>query len=416
MKANKLDKTCIYAMWERVTWESNSSLLSVILAALLWRKNDLAGIGSVSLVLRLDTDGAESGIGAGTRVVCLLYCVFTTLLWNRHWGALSFLREIVVIGTRVHVGVSHTKILSNVCTDPVWGILLVHWDDVRLVLSWAWHIQVLSSLVNLHSECELGLLLARCISIVWVARIWEVEVAWDVVLRAWNSHELHLIPLLLLDGPYSGGKFSSIINSRALAALVCHAERSTTSDMSRADRVVESGANLCVLVCFFFLLHRLLALNRPFWSCVWISRLMSTRSWNAVVSVGAATLTTTEERFRSSNLLNLRVITACAWSLFCQVWILVNIPDLVWEGIASNLVRMLDLTQIRVDMVVLGGSWSVERLLALVWWSILPTASAPSWVLNAFRWPIFCLYGVLEFVITRPGSIHLLRLQVWLLT
>ena len=73
---------------------------------------------------------------------------------------------------------------------------------------------------------------------------------------------------------------------------------------------------------------------------------MSTWSWNAVVSVGAATLTTTEERFRGSNLLNLRVIIACAWSLLCQVWILVDIPDLVGERIALDLMRLLDQTHI----------------------------------------------------------------------
>ena len=55
-----------------------------------------------------------------------------------------------------------------------------------------------------------------------------------------------------------------------------------------------------------------------------------------------------------------------------------DIPDLVGEGIASNLMWMLDLTKIRVDMAVLGGSWGVERLLALVWRSILATARSPS--------------------------------------
>ena len=234
-----------------------------------------------------------------------------------------------MIGTRVHVGVSHTKILSYIGTNPVRGVLLVHWCDVRLVLSGAWHIQVLRSLVKLHTEGELGLLLARSVGIVWIARIWEVEVARDVVLRAWNSHELHLIPLLLLNGPDSGGKFGSIVNSRAFAALVCHAEGSTTSDMSRADWVVESGADLRVLICLFRLLHRLFALNRPSWSCLRISGFVSTRSWNAVVSIGLGTLTTTKERLRGANLLNLRVIAACAWSLLRQVWILVDIPDLV---------------------------------------------------------------------------------------
>ena len=201
-----------------------------------------------------------------------------------------------MVGTRIHVGVSHTKILSNVGTDPVRGVFVVHWDDICFVLSWAWHVQILRSLVKLHSKGELGLLLARSVGIVRVARIWEVEVAWDVVLRAWHSHELHLISLLLLNVPDFGSKFGSIVNSRALAALVCHAEGSTTSDVSRADRVVESGANFRVYVCLFLLLYRLLALNRPTWSFLWISWLVSTRSWNAAILVGAAALATTKER------------------------------------------------------------------------------------------------------------------------
>ena len=283
-----------------------------------------------------------------------------------------------MIGARVHVGISHTKVLSNVGTDPVRGVLLVHWCDIRFVLSRAWHVQVLGSLVYLHSEGKLGLLLARSVGIVWVARIWEVKVTWDVVLRAWNSHELHLIPLLLLNSPDSGSKFGSIVNSRTLAALVCHAEGSTTSDVSRTDRVVKPGANFRVLVCLLSLFHRLLALNRPSRSFLRISRLVSTRSWEAIVSVRFGSITATKERLRGSNLLNLGVIASGAWSLFCQVRILVDIPDLVREGIASNLMRMLYLTHIRVDMVVIGGSWSVENLLALVWRSILLTSRAPS--------------------------------------
>ena len=283
-----------------------------------------------------------------------------------------------MVGTRIHVGVSHTKILSNVGTDPVRGVFVVHWDDICFVLSWAWHVQILRSLVKLHSKGELGLLLARSVGIVRVARIWEVEVAWDVVLRAWHSHELHLISLLLLNVPDFGSKFGSIVNSRALAALVCHAEGSTTSDVSRADRVVESGANFRVYVCLFLLLYRLLALNRPTWSFLWISWLVSTRSWNAAILVGAAALATTKERLGGTMLLNLRVITACAWSLLRQVWILVDISNLVGEGIALDLMRLLDQTHIRVDMAIVSGSRHVERLLALVWRSILTTTCAPS--------------------------------------
>ena len=98
-----------------------------------------------------------------------------------------------------------------------------------------------------------------------------------------------------------------------------------------------------------------------------MSWFVSTWSWNAVVFVGAAALTTTKERLRGSNLLNFRVIITCAWSLLCQVWVLVDIPDLVGESIALNLMWMLDLSQIRVDVAVVGRSWSMERLLTLVW-------------------------------------------------
>ena len=132
--------------------------------------------------------------------------------------------EIVVVGTRIHVGVSHTKILSNVGTDPVRGVFVVHWDDICFVLSWAWHVQILRSLVKLHSKGELGLLLARSVGIVRVARIWEVEVAWYVVLRAWHTHELHLVAFLPLHVSDFGGEVSAIVDSGALTALGCHAE------------------------------------------------------------------------------------------------------------------------------------------------------------------------------------------------
>ena len=74
---------------------------------------------------------------------------------------------------------------------------MIHGDHVGLVLSRAWHIEILCSCVELHSKGELSLLLAWT-NVLGVARVGEVEVAWNIVLGPWHSSELLLSLLLLL--------------------------------------------------------------------------------------------------------------------------------------------------------------------------------------------------------------------------
>lgn len=110
---------------------------------------------------------------------------------------------VVVVRTGVHVRIRHSKVLPDISTDPVVLIRHVHRLNICFVLTRAWHIKILSPSVNLHTERKLGLLLSWSSKIVRVARIGEVKVAWDIILRTWHSHELDLITLLLLNIPDS---------------------------------------------------------------------------------------------------------------------------------------------------------------------------------------------------------------------
>ena len=75
---------------------------------------------------------------------------------------------------------------------------MIHWDHVCLVLARAWHVEILRPLVKLHAEGELCLFLSNSVCVVWVSRVGEIEIAWDVILWAWHSHELNLLLFLLL--------------------------------------------------------------------------------------------------------------------------------------------------------------------------------------------------------------------------
>ena len=154
------------------------------------------------------------------------------------------------------MGVRHTKIFPDVGTDPVSGVLMVHGRAVNLVLARAWHVQVLSSLVKLHAEGELSLLHADSVGLVWVARVGEVEVASDVVLGTWNTHELDLVVLLLLDVSNLGGQFSTVIDGWAFPALGRHAERCTTRGVGHMHRVVCAWAQHSRMFIIFALLIR----------------------------------------------------------------------------------------------------------------------------------------------------------------
>lgn len=141
-----------------------------------------------------------------------------------------------MVGAGVHVSIRNTKVFSDICSDPISWVLMVHWDYVRLVLSWAWHVKVLRPRVKLHAEGELCFLLAS--GIIRVSRIREIEVTWDVVLWAWYSHELYLVALFLLDVSDLGSGLGAVINSWAFTALGSHAEWRTLLSMRDMNWVV----------------------------------------------------------------------------------------------------------------------------------------------------------------------------------
>ena len=159
----------------------------------------------------------------------------------RYLRSLRLLVCVVVTGAGVHVSIGDSELLSDICADPVSWVLLVHGWSVNLVLAWTWHVQILSTSVEFHAESELSLLLSDSIGLIWVARIWEIEVTWDVVVRSWNALVIVINLLLLLYVSDLGTQFSTIIDSRAPTTLCSHAEWSTSRGVRNVDRVVFVG-------------------------------------------------------------------------------------------------------------------------------------------------------------------------------
>ena len=131
-------------------------------------------------------------------------------------------------GSGVHVSIGNAELLSDIRTDPVSGVLLVHRRAVNLVFARAWLIQVLSTSVKSHAEGELSLLLSDGVCLVGVARIREIEVAWDVVVGAWNTLVVVINLLLLLYVSNLGRQLGTVVHGRSLTALSSHAERCTS--------------------------------------------------------------------------------------------------------------------------------------------------------------------------------------------
>ena len=159
------------------------------------------------------------GVGCGTGVVCLLNCGILGVLGERDVRALVILIQLVVAGTWVHVGIGYAEVFSDICTDPVSWVSLVHWDSISLILTGSWHIQILSTSVKLHAESELRLLLTSLFITIERVGIREVKVRRNVILRAWHSHELDLITLLLLYVSDLGRNHASSVNCWTLTAL-----------------------------------------------------------------------------------------------------------------------------------------------------------------------------------------------------
>ena len=80
--------------------------------------------------------------------------------------------------------VGNSKISSDVGSNPVSNIRLVHRIHVNFVFAWTWHVEVLCPHCSLHSKAELRILAT---SIVRSSRISEVEITSDLVV-AWPWH------------------------------------------------------------------------------------------------------------------------------------------------------------------------------------------------------------------------------------
>lgn len=117
-----------------------------------------------------------------------------------------------------------------------------HGDNVSFVLTGTWHVKILGSSVELHTEGELSLLLTWGVDIIRVARIREVEVSLNIVLGAWNTHILNLIALLLLDGSDFSSALGAIVNGRTLSTLVGHAKWRRLFSVSHMNWIVGARA------------------------------------------------------------------------------------------------------------------------------------------------------------------------------
>ena len=162
-------------------------LWSLVLARL---HSDHTGICSVVLVTCNCTDSAESGVRGWTRLVSFL-----------DFGVLNFVRErdsrlnrvvcwLVFAWAWVKVRIRDSKIASDVRANPVSNVLLVHRVLIDLVLSWAWHVQVLSASLCLHSEAELWNLAESLVRLRWVSKI---KVSGNVVVSRSRSSRILVV-------------------------------------------------------------------------------------------------------------------------------------------------------------------------------------------------------------------------------
>ena len=89
-----------------------------------------------------------------------------------------------------------------------------------------------------------------------------------------------------------------------------------------------------------------------------------------------------------------------------------DITDLLGEAVALVLMRFGDQSHVVIDMVVLGWTWHVELLLALVRRLVLLTTSTPCGDLGAASCTSLDNDRVWLPVVTWTWAIHFLRLKV----
>ena len=120
----------------------------------------------------------------------------------------------------------------------------------------------------------------------------------------------------------------------------------------------------------------------PLWRFLGVFRAVLTRRRYSIVLVRLG-FCTSENRFCDTRLGQLRCVLTGAWRILSYVSDSLVVSLLQRKSIAFVLMRLPKFAQITVDMIIMGWSWSVEDLLALVWRFILLTTVAKSRVLQA---------------------------------
>ena len=119
---------------------------------------------------------------------------------------------------------------------------MVHRDHVGLVLTRTRHIKILRLSGKPHAEGEFSFLLSNT-SRLEIVRIWEVKIAWDVILRTWHTKEdFLLLSLLLLHIANLLSQLSAVVNRASLATLRRQGEQSDSLTMSHMDWIVGTRA------------------------------------------------------------------------------------------------------------------------------------------------------------------------------
>ena len=234
-------------------------------------------VGLVALVLRHYTSGGIGRVGGRARVVGLLYRALLRIPCEGNAGDVMVdIDGVVFEGTGVLVGVGDAKVFAHICADPVGRVLHAHRHGVRLVLARTWHVEVLGTRVKLHAKGKLGLLLAWSVRIIGVPRVGEIEVAWDIVLRAWHAHLLHLVTLHLLNDADSNILLRVCLDGGALTSLRGHRESSTFCGMSEMVRIVCAGTESSDRIILLDL-RLVFRCKRPRGSLRWVLRAMLSR-------------------------------------------------------------------------------------------------------------------------------------------
>jgi len=245
---------------------------------------------------------------------------------------------------------------------------VIHGNYVGFVLAWAWHIEILCSRVKFHAKGKLRLLLADSVDIVWISRVGEVEVTWNVVLWTWYSHELHLLRLFLLNLSDFLGEISIVFTnatSRAFTSLGSCTERSRFSSVSHMDRLMGARTKFFLPLITLSLTDLLRLSKAPRWCLRRVLRTVGAGSWYSI-RLSSFPFRAACERLRRSRLGELRVVRARTWRILAQISWLLNISHGIGERKALSLMRFQELPLITEDVVVMRRSRLVELLLPLV--------------------------------------------------